>query len=66
MIFKNWKVDMNMSKGFSNYLLCSDPSKPFDGLVFDNVIFNGTRLTVDNWLTLGNFQISNVSPPEFK
>ncbi|TZF85510.1 hypothetical protein FW774_00050 (plasmid) [Pedobacter sp. BS3] len=66
MTFKNWKIDMDMSKGFSSYLQCSDPSKPFDGLVFDNVILNGTKLTANNWLTLGKFQISNVTTPTFK
>lgn len=66
MTFKNWKIQMDMSKGFSNYLLCSDPSKPFDGLVFDNFLFNGVKFTADNWSALGNFQIQNVSPPEFR
>jgi hypothetical protein len=55
-----------MGKGYSNYMMCSDPGRKFDGLVFDNFIFNDTKLTAANWLTQGRFQIQNVETPVFK
>lgn len=66
MTFKNWKILFDNSKGFNNYLQCADPAKPFDGLVFDNFLLNGTKLTAANWMALGNFQISNIITPTFK
>ena len=57
---------MDMSKGFNNYIIGPDPQKPFDGIVFDNFLFNGTKFTAANWLTLGNFQVQNVVTPTFK
>ncbi len=66
MAFKNWNVKMDMSKGFSNYIQCSDLAKPFDGFVFDNFILNGVQLNASNWITTGNFQLQNIEPPVFK
>jgi hypothetical protein len=66
MTFKNWNVQMDMAKGYSNYILCTDPAKKFDGLVFDHFLFNGTQFTAANWLTLGRFQISNIETPVFQ
>jgi len=66
MTFKNWNIKMDMSKGFNNYIIGPDPQKPFDGIVFDNFLFNGTKFTAANWLTLGNFQVQNVVTPTFK
>lgn len=66
MVFKDWQVKMDMSHGFSNYIICSDPERKFDGLVFDNFNFNGIKLTSSNWMSLGNFQVENINAPEFK
>ena len=66
MIFKNWNIKMDMSKGFSNYIICSDPANPFDGLVFDTFILNGSQLNSFNRITTGNFKIQNIKPPVFK
>lgn len=66
MVFKNWNVQMDMSKGFSNYIKGGDAADKFDGIVFDNFLFNGTKLTKANWLSLGNFQVTNIEDPEFK
>ena len=66
MIFKNWNVKMDMSTGFSNYIICSDPANPFDGLVFDNFKLNNTLLNDSNWITTGNFQVQNIQPPVFR
>lgn len=66
MVFKNWNVKMNMENGFNNYILGNDPNNKFDGLVFDNFMFNGTKLTSPNWLMLGKFQTGNIEAPVFK
>ncbi len=65
LTLKNWNVKMDMSIGFYNNILGTDPSVKFDGFVFDNFIFNGTKLTASNWITLGNFTIRNLDDPEF-
>lgn len=66
MTFKDWNIRMDMSKGYSNYILGTDPNKKFDGLVFDHFVFNGTQFTAANWLTLGRFQVSNIETPIFQ
>jgi hypothetical protein len=66
MAFKNWNVKMDMGAGYNNYIECSDPAEKFDGLEFDNFIFNGTKLTESNWITQGKFQIKNIETPVFK
>ena len=54
-----------MSKGFSNYIMVGDPMKKIDGLVFDNVSFNGIKLTAFNWISTGKFITQNIEPPVF-
>jgi len=66
MVFKDWNVQMDTSKGFHNYLQAGDPAHPFDGLVFDHFLFNGTQLTADNWINLARFDTANIQPPVFK
>lgn len=65
MVLKNWNVRMDMSTGFHNYILGTDPNEKFDGFVFDNFVFNDTKFTEDNWLTEGNFVVQNLEDPEF-
>ena len=66
MVFKNWNVQMDMSKGFHNYLQAGDAAHPFDGLMFDHFIFNGTQLTSSNWIGLARFDTANIQPPVFQ
>ncbi|ANH83078.1 hypothetical protein A8C56_20690 [Niabella ginsenosidivorans] len=66
LTFKNWNVKMDLSKGFHNYIIAGDPDKPFDGLVFDHFLFNGTQLTAANWITLMNLNVANVQTPTFQ
>jgi hypothetical protein len=65
MVFKNWNVKMDLSKGFSNYIMASDPLHKFDGLVFDHFVFNGTEFTSANWISTGKFVVENIEPPVF-
>jgi hypothetical protein len=65
MVFKNWNVKMDLSKGFSNYIIAADPLHKFDGVVFDHVVFNGTQLSSSNWISAGRFVIENVDTPLF-
>ncbi len=57
--FKNWNVKMDMSLGMKNYLEGSTPESPIKGLVFDNFVINGERLTQENMVELGAFSIKN-------
>lgn len=65
LTLKNWDIKLDMSWNFYNYILCNDLSENFDGFVFDNFVINGTKLTAENWLTVGNFNIKNLVEPEF-
>jgi hypothetical protein len=65
MVFRNWNVQMDLSKGFHNYIVAADPAHKFDGLVFDNFIFNGIKLTSANWITAAKFITNNIEPPAF-
>lgn len=65
LVFKNWDVKMDLSKGYSNYIVASDPLHKFDGLVFDHFIFNGTQLTSSNWVSTGKFTTENIESPFF-
>jgi hypothetical protein len=66
LIFKNWRVQMDLGTGYPNYIECRDPTNSFDGLVFDNFTLNGVKLTESNWVTEGNFIIKNTVLPKFK
>lgn len=66
MIFKDWKLSMNMNSSFRNYIVGTDPGNRYEGIVFDNVVFNGTRLNASNWIGEGKFVIDNIDPPVFK
>lgn len=65
LVLKNWNVLMDMSKGFHNNILGNDPEVVIDGVVFDNFIFNNTKFIESNWMTEGNFVVSNMAAPEF-
>jgi hypothetical protein len=66
MTFKNWNVKMDRSSGYPNDIECADPTGPFDGFVFDSFLLNGVKLTASNWISTGNFAITNLAPPVFK
>lgn len=66
LVFKNWNVEMDMRRGYSNFLECADPTSQFDGFVFDNVLINGTKLTQSNWTKTGRFVTKNLVTPVFK
>ena len=52
--------------GYKNYLYCSSPDHPFRNIVFDNFVFNGTKLTAQNWEQLMNMQTQFIETPTFK
>ncbi|MBS1662187.1 MAG: hypothetical protein JST68_14175 [Bacteroidetes bacterium] len=66
MTFRNWSIKQDMSIGFHNYIQAGDPAHPFDGLVFDNFVFNGTKVTADNWITLMRMDTANIVTPTFQ
>lgn len=66
LTLKNWKVSMTMETQFQNEIIGNDPSEYFDGFVFDNFIFNGVKLTQQNWLKTTNLIVENLTAPDFK
>jgi len=66
MVFKDWNVKMDLSKGFHNYIDAPDPAHPFDGLVFEHFYFNGTAFTSSNWVSLAKMDTANIQPPVFQ
>jgi hypothetical protein len=66
LVLKNWKVNMTMDTNYRNMIIANDPGEYFDGFVFENVTFNGTRLTQQNWLQVTGMMTENLKVPEFK
>lgn len=66
LTLKNWKVSMTMNTDYQNKIIGNDPNEYFDGFVFDNLIFNGNKLTQSNWLNITGLVISNLKTPEIK
>ncbi len=66
LTLKNWNVKMTMGTEFRNSITGNDPDVFFDGFVFDNFIFNGTKLTQANWLGTTNTTVERLKTPEFK
>ena len=66
LTLKNWKVSMTMDTDFQNMINGNDPNEYFDGFVFDNFVFNGTKLTQQNWLQTTGLHTEKIKEPEFK
>jgi uncharacterized protein YcnI len=56
---------MTMNTHFQNKIIGNVPDEYFDGFVFDNLKFNGTKLNESNWLGVTNLIIENLVTPEF-
>ena len=65
MVFKNWNIAMDMGRGYPNYIQCADGNNKFDGIVFDDFVLNGTKLTEANWIEAGRFVVTNLVAPRF-
>ena len=63
LTMRNWTVDMPMNTAFVNQIVGNDPSQPFSGFVFDNFVFNGTKLTQQNWETELQMTPVNLDTP---
>lgn len=66
LTLRNWNVKMNINGNFQNRIIGNNPNNPFEGIVFDNVIFNGTKLDESNWKTITNMPLEGVEPIIFK
>jgi len=66
LTLKNWNVKMTMNTEYQNMIIGNDPDEYFDGFVFDNVIFNETKLDESNWLDVTNLNVEKLVTPEFK
>lgn len=66
LTLKNWNVKMPMQTEYQNMIVGNNPKEYFDGFVFDNFIFNGSKLTASNWLGITNLVVDKLKTPEFK
>jgi len=66
LTMKNWTVLMDKSQGSRNYIEGVSPDYIMKNFVFDNVKVNGVKLTAENWMTQGNFEIKYLEMPVFK
>lgn len=66
LTLKNWNVKMKMGTSFQNLIIGNDLDQPFDGFVFDQVVFNGIRLTASNWLAVTEMVTERLETPTFR
>lgn len=63
LTLKNWNVHMSMNTSYQNSIIGNDPGEYFDGFVFDNFLFNGVRLTQENWRETTAVATQNLVTP---
>ena len=66
LTMKNWIVLMDKSQGSNNYIEGVSTGYIMKNFVFDNVNLNGVKLTAENWMTQGNFEVKNLEMPIFR
>ncbi|MDR2057887.1 MAG: hypothetical protein LBP83_06340 [Dysgonamonadaceae bacterium] len=66
LTMRNWTVLMNKALGSNNYINGVSDDYIMKNFLFDNVNLNGVKLTEENWITQGNFEIKNLELPTFK
>jgi hypothetical protein len=66
LTLKDWNVSMTMGTQYQNMIIGNDPAVYFDGFVFDNFKFNGTKLTESNWLQVTNTYVERLKAPTFR
>lgn len=62
---KNWNVKMTKGSVFKNKIVKGYPGTILDGFVFDNVVFNDTLLTKDNWIKVMSIDTAGLATPLF-
>lgn len=63
---RRWNVKMTPNLNFQNRISGNDANNHFRGLVFDNVVFNGTKLNDTNWISTTGMHTENIEIPGFK
>ncbi len=66
LVMKNWTVLMDKAQNSNNYIEGVSDDYIMKNFLFDNVKLNGIKLTEENWITHGNFEIKNLENPTFK
>ena len=56
---------MKMDTDFQNMIIGNDQEEYFSGCVFDDFIFNETKLTEFNWLEVTDLKVENLETPLF-
>lgn len=64
LTLRNWNVEM--TSGFQNRIIGNNPNNPFKGIVFDNVIFNDTKLDESNWENITGMTLQGIETPTFQ
>lgn len=66
LTLRNWNVKMNIGGNFQNRIIGNNPNNYFKGVVFDNFIFNDTKLDESNWKNTTGMTLENVETPVFQ
>lgn len=66
LTLRNWNVKMNIGGNFQNRIIGNNSNNPFKGIVFDNFIFNGTKLNESNWKNTTSMKLEGIEPILFK
>ena len=66
LTMKNWTVLMDKTQGSSNYIEGVSEDYIMKNFIFDNVQLNSVKLTAENWMTQGNFEVKNLETPTFR
>jgi hypothetical protein len=66
LTMKDWTVLMDNAQGSNNYIEGVSDNYVMKNFLFDNVKLNGIKLTVENWMTQGNFTVKNLEIPTFR
>ena len=66
LTMRNWNVKMDMDGNFQNRIIGNNSNEPFKGIVFDNFIFNGTKLDESNWENATGVIIEGIETPTFQ
>lgn len=64
LTLRNWNV--KVTSGFQNRIVGNNPNDPFMGIVFDNIIYNGTKLDKSNWENITGMTLQGIETPTFQ
>lgn len=66
LTLRNWNVEMNIGRKFQNRIIGNNPNNYFKDIVFDDFIFNGTKLDESNWENITGMTLQGIETPTFQ